>query len=103
MQLLQNSLSFPEDLFGFRNAVIHECMTSVGTDLSTSVSQIRLIYAVKGSFTDVLTHVFPCVRVLIIRRPPAKPSRNGAPIDSRGVSKLRICLDFPLYGAGSRP
>ena len=63
MQLLQNSLSFPEDLFGFRNAVIHECMTSVGTDLSISVSQLRLIYAVEGLFTDVLTHVFPCVRV----------------------------------------
>jgi hypothetical protein len=58
VQLLQNSLSFPEDLFGFRNAVIHECMTSVVTDLSTSVSQLRLIYAVKWSFTDVLTTYF---------------------------------------------
>jgi hypothetical protein len=63
VQLLQNSLSFPEDLFGFRNAVIHECMTSVSTEHSTSVSQLRLIYAVEWLFTDVLTHVFPCARV----------------------------------------
>jgi hypothetical protein len=33
-------------------------MTSVVTDLSTSVSQLRLIYAVKWSFTDVLTTYF---------------------------------------------